>query len=327
MQTGEEEKYVFMRSHTWSERRWALDAVQWCDSGCWKWTWRPWGSWGIYGTIHNEPAECEIWQSSFLRTPPGNWSICGGDKRQVKGHGSTELDPSLQGVEPHLYPTRRVKCKHVSSKCVWSSSWSTEQPHSGQTWGLQLRWMRWWAAALQLLDRSIGGEHSVQVWRGGRVWGLLERLLHLHCFYDNNNNNNEQQKVKKKKKECKNKKKLTVICAGLTSWKCSVNSFFPLNAARHSGHLLLTCWIPSDFLLVTAFCCWDTESGMTWPEDGKDRPIGVVGNRLVKNKEVKQRAHIKNIRFWIEKKKEASLTGGCGFQLADHLLHGNGLHH
>lgn len=38
----------------------------------------------------------------------------------VRGRASTEGDPSRKGGEEasHLYPTRRVKCKHVSSKCV-----------------------------------------------------------------------------------------------------------------------------------------------------------------------------------------------------------------
>lgn len=65
----------------------------------------------------------------------------------------------------HLYPMRRAKCKQVSSRCVWKCACLAVPPHSGQMCGWQLWWMRWWAAALQLLGRSIGGEHSVHDWR------------------------------------------------------------------------------------------------------------------------------------------------------------------
>lgn len=66
-------------------------------------------------------------------------------RRTTKGMSADVVLPNgsshmgVGGLASHLYPIRRTKCKHVSSKCVWNSSWSTEHPHSGQTCGLQLR--------------------------------------------------------------------------------------------------------------------------------------------------------------------------------------------
>lgn len=65
----------------------------------------------------------------------------------------------------HLYPMRRAKCKQVSSRWLWNSGGSAVPPHSGQTCGGRLRCMRWWAAAQQPFDRSMGGEHSVHDWK------------------------------------------------------------------------------------------------------------------------------------------------------------------
>lgn len=66
------------------------------------------------------------------------------------------------------------------------------------------------------------------------------------------------------------KTRLTVVCAGLISWKCSATSFLLLNWARHSGHLLFMYCTSSAFLLGAAWCDWGVGFGVTGPTEDND---------------------------------------------------------
>lgn len=159
----------------------------------------------------------------------------------------------------HLYPMRRAKCKQIWSRCVWNSGCLAVPPQSGQTWGGQPWWMRWWAAALQLLGSSMGGEHSVQGWRtteeerptngvSSLSYHWSTQFMYVLFFLP--------------------LKRLTEVCAGLISWKCSATSSLLLNWAWHSGHLLLMNCNASAFFLDTVWCGWGFVFGVAWPFNG-----------------------------------------------------------
>lgn len=118
--------------------------------------------------------------------------------RQVKQRNMVAMTTVQLKKASHLYPMRRAKCKQVSSRCVWNCGCLAVPPHSGHTCGGRLWWMRWWAAALQLFGRSMGGEQSVHGCGGGRDGKFRPKAgvkLELILIHDETTGETQTQKT------------------------------------------------------------------------------------------------------------------------------------
>lgn len=178
-------------------------------------------------------------------------------------------------------------------------------PHSGHTCGEEPWWMRWWAAALQLLGSSMGGEHSEHDWKQEKP---KRKELSLSPF-------SKSEKFKFNYLTLFHTRwRLTVLCAGLISWKCSATSSLLQNWAWHSGHLLPVYCTASAFL-ATEWCAWGAAFGLVWPKS------------MVLKGWKRQLKHIQKSKQWSgDKKEKHSHTSCCWFLLADHLIHRHWFH-